>query len=51
MADAIIALTANEAMKQKKRIEFNEAWFNAASKEVPDADMIAKDHHDKVVQL
>jgi predicted dehydrogenase len=51
MADAIIALTANEAMKQKKRIEFNEAWFDASSSEVPDADMIAKDHHDKAINL
>jgi predicted dehydrogenase len=51
MADAIIALTANEAMKQRKRIEFNEAWFEAASMEVPDADMIARDHHDKAINL
>ena len=42
MADAIIALTANQAMKHKRRIEFEDAWFDDMSENspVPDADMI-----------
>jgi predicted dehydrogenase len=36
MADAIIALTSNEAMRRRQRIEFKPEWFDAASKEVPD---------------
>jgi predicted dehydrogenase len=51
MADAIIALTANQAMKHQKRMEFDEAWFDAASGKVPDQDMIAKDHQDQVIKL
>jgi predicted dehydrogenase len=51
MADAIIALTANQAMKQKKRIEFREEWFHAESSAVPDADMKATDHKGKVVEI
>jgi predicted dehydrogenase len=39
MADAIIALTANVAMRKHQRIEFDSRWFDPASKEVPDADM------------
>jgi predicted dehydrogenase len=39
MADAIIALTANLAMRRQQRIEFNEHWFDPASSEVPDADV------------
>lgn len=39
MADAIIALTSNQAMHKKQRIEFKHEWFEAASSEVPDADM------------
>lgn len=38
MADAIIALTANRSMKNRERIVFQEAWFQADSKEVPDSD-------------
>jgi predicted dehydrogenase len=51
MADAIIALTSNLAMKGREvqvagsgekvrvnRIEFSETWFDAASKDVPDGD-------------
>jgi hypothetical protein len=38
MADAIVALTANEAMHRRQRIEFKPEWFDAASKEVPDPD-------------
>lgn len=36
MADAIVALTANHAMKTQQRIVFDEAWFDASMKEVPD---------------
>jgi predicted dehydrogenase len=36
MADAIVALTANRAMREKKRIEFAKNWFDASSPEVPD---------------
>ena len=36
LADAVIALTSNLAMRQKRRIEFNEAWFDPNSDEVPD---------------
>ena len=39
MADAIIALTSNQAMHKKERIEFKHEWFDAASAEVPDPDM------------
>jgi len=39
MADAIIALTANKAMREHKRIEFNPEWFKATSSEVPDSEM------------
>ncbi len=43
MADAIIALTSNLAMKQKRRIEFDERWFDYTSPEVPEgAEAIAK---------
>jgi predicted dehydrogenase len=38
MADAIVALTANEAMRQRQRIEFRSEWFDAASEAVPDGD-------------
>jgi predicted dehydrogenase len=41
MGDAIIALTANQAMRKQQRLEFNPAWFVAESAEVPDADMKA----------
>jgi predicted dehydrogenase len=36
MADAIIALTSNLAMKQRQRIEFKEEWFDAGSPAVPE---------------
>jgi predicted dehydrogenase len=36
LADAVIALTTNIALKNKTRIEFNEEWFNFQSPEVPD---------------
>jgi predicted dehydrogenase len=37
MADAIIALTANLAMKNRQRIEFRPEWFDPDSPAVPDA--------------
>lgn len=46
MADAIIALTANQAMKHRRRIEFQRSWFEVNpdpsrdAHEVPDADMV-----------
>jgi predicted dehydrogenase len=37
LVDAIIALTANRAMQERKRIEFDDLWFDAeALDEVPD---------------
>ncbi|HZZ81544.1 MAG TPA: hypothetical protein VFE62_23785, partial [Gemmataceae bacterium] len=41
MADAIIALTANQAMKHRRRIEFQAAWFDDVREgsPVPDSDM------------
>jgi predicted dehydrogenase len=36
MADAIVALTSNIAMRQKRRIEFDPAWFDYKSPSVPD---------------
>jgi predicted dehydrogenase len=39
MADAIIALTSNLAMKRRQRIEFKHDWFEAASEDVPDPEM------------
>ena len=38
MADAIVALTANHAMKHHQRIEFLRSWFDADAAEVPDRD-------------
>ncbi len=38
MADAIMALTANLAMKHKKRIVFKEEWFDPASDAAPETD-------------
>ncbi len=44
MADAIIALTANQAMKHRRRIEFQNAWFDDVRDDsaVPDADMVVR---------
>ena len=39
LADAVIALTSNLAMKQKRRIEFREAWFDPSSDDVPDVNV------------
>jgi hypothetical protein len=38
MADAVIALTSNLAMKHQKRIEFKKEWFEFEKREVPDAE-------------
>jgi predicted dehydrogenase len=38
MADAIIALTTNIAMKNRQRIEFDPKWFDPATSDVPDAE-------------
>jgi predicted dehydrogenase len=38
MADAIIALTANQAMRAQQRVEFREEWFDASSPAAPDWD-------------
>lgn len=38
MADAIMALTANLAMKHKQRIEFKPEWFDAGSDACPEED-------------
>lgn len=40
MADAIIALTSNIAMKKGERIEFKDDWFKIESDETPEADHI-----------
>ncbi|MBA3484094.1 MAG: hypothetical protein H0T51_19995, partial [Pirellulales bacterium] len=39
MADAIIALTSNIAMKQGKRIEFNKDWFDMDKDATPEVDL------------
>jgi predicted dehydrogenase len=36
LADAVIALTSNLAMRQRRRIEFDERWFDHTSPEVPE---------------
>lgn len=41
MADAIIALTSNIAMRKHQRIEFQEAWFDPKSDAVPDKENVA----------
>jgi len=38
MADAIMAITANLAMKHKKRIVFKEEWFDPANPAAPETD-------------
>jgi predicted dehydrogenase len=39
MADAIIALTSNVAMKTGQRIEFKHEWFDLASDSTPEVDL------------
>jgi predicted dehydrogenase len=36
LGDAVIALTANEAIKQQARIEFEPKWFDPTANETPD---------------
>src|SRR4051794_40741837 len=36
LADAVIALTSNLAMRQQRRIDFNPAWFDPTSPAVPE---------------
>jgi hypothetical protein len=43
MADAILALTANLAMADRRRREFDPEWFKADSDKVPDKDVTFKD--------
>jgi predicted dehydrogenase len=47
MADAIIALSANQAMKHQTRIEFKDKWFDdiSAGSAVPDSDMVETSAH------
>ncbi len=43
MGDAIIALVSNMAMKERRRIEFKESWFDPKSPDVPEnSDAAAK---------
>jgi predicted dehydrogenase len=51
MADAVIALTSNVAMRQRRRIEFDDRWFDPASPEVPDGDAVARDHRGNPLKL
>ena len=39
LADAVIALTSNIAMRQKRRIEFDPAWFDWQSPKTPEGDV------------
>jgi hypothetical protein len=39
MADAIIALTSNIAMKTGQRIEFNKKWFDLDDDATPEVDL------------
>ncbi|HYO26534.1 MAG TPA: Gfo/Idh/MocA family oxidoreductase [Lacipirellulaceae bacterium] len=39
MADAIIALTSNIAMKQNKRVEFNPKWFKMEDDATPEVEL------------
>jgi predicted dehydrogenase len=40
MADAIVALTSNIAMRENRRIAFEEAWFDFTQDDVPDGSKI-----------
>jgi predicted dehydrogenase len=39
MADAILALTSNLAMKNRKRIDFDLAWFDSTNAAIPDKEV------------
>jgi predicted dehydrogenase len=40
MADALIALTANRAMQEQKRLEFKDEWFHLSAKEIESGDYV-----------
>ena len=42
LVDAIIALTGNQAMQKRQRIEFKDAWFDPHTTDVPDGDTTPK---------
>ena len=37
LADAVVTLASNVAMREKKRIEFKDEWFDVKSDAAPDA--------------
>jgi predicted dehydrogenase len=39
LADAVMALTANVAMRTRRRIAFNDAWYDPRSDEAPDGNV------------
>jgi hypothetical protein len=43
MADAIIALTSNIAMKQNRKIEFKHEWFEMDHDATPEVDLEVED--------
>src|SRR5262249_35020559 len=47
MADAIIALTANQAMARQTRIEFLPEWFDPNSPKVPDKNRVPTNRNGK----
>jgi predicted dehydrogenase len=51
MADAIVALTANMAMKTGQRIEFKPSWFDPESKDVPEVPEHTVKRHKEAVAL
>ena len=42
LVDAVIALTGNQAMQKRQRIEFKDAWFDQNKTDVPDGDTTPK---------
>jgi predicted dehydrogenase len=51
MGDAIMALTANQAMRQQHRIVFDPSWYDPNSPAVPDADEVARDVDGNEIRL
>jgi predicted dehydrogenase len=50
LGDAIMALTANQAMREQRRIPFQPSWYDPSTDDVPDANQIARDANgDEVV--
>src|SRR5690606_37112220 len=41
LADAVMALTANVAMRSKKPTSFQDSWYDPASEETPDSEIAA----------